>query len=110
MYEFSTSSHQTLRLWVDERGITFGYPGSHARCGRDLLVAQCWASIRALLAKLSNGQRYYSLNAALSIWKREDKLHIKFYALDRPFEETLTFSGGAAEKILCMLHNLPNLN
>jgi hypothetical protein len=110
MYEFSTAQHQTLRLQVDERGITFLYEACNGRGSEYFERGQSWSSIRDLSARLKAKQRYYSKDSSLSVWQKGDELHVKFYALDRFHEETLTFSGAAVDKILCILRNLPNLN
>ena len=110
MYEFSTGHNKTLRLQVDERGITFLYNNPHGKPGRTLQVSQGWTSIHTLLARLKNKQRYYSMDASLSIWKEGKELKVKFYALNTAFQDTLTFSDAAAARILCLLRNLPNLN
>jgi hypothetical protein len=109
MYEFSTAQDKTLRLEVDERGITFVYVASRGG-SKSLERWQSWLSIQELSAKLRNKQRYFSKDASLSIWKQGDQLNVKFYALGTPFEDTLTFSNEAATKILCMFQHLPNLN
>jgi hypothetical protein len=110
MTEFLSTENKKLMLDVDQQGVTFAHLKADGKAGDLFQIGQNWSSVRSLLSKLRNKQRYSAKDNSLSAWMQGDEMSIKFRALDMQLEETLTFSSETTTQILRTLESSPNTN
>jgi hypothetical protein len=106
MYTFISNQNQKLVMDLESEGISFRYDTRHGV----YQVAQSWASIHALLAKLRNCQNYSAWNQSLSVWVQDQELWLKFRTRDKKAEEACNFSPEETARIMDFLGRAPNLN
>ena len=106
MFTFMSNQNQKLIMDLESEGISFRYDTHHGV----YQVAQSWASIHALLAKLRNYQNYSAWNQSLSVWVQDQELWLKFRTRDKKLEEECNFSPEETARIMDFLGRAPNLN
>lgn len=110
MFEFISKQNRILTLDLQGGGITFQYVSGQGRKGDTFQVAQSWAGIHALLAKLRHDQTYSAWDNSLNVWMQGQELCLKFRTRNTRLEEECKFSPGETARIMDFLERAPNLN